>query len=125
MTPARRTTVLERMTCALALSAILLPAPGCAVGVEAYYPPGYYEEYPPDAYVATTEPLYWEGNAYYWYGGRWYYRQGDHWNHYDREPPALYQRRLEAPPARRNYEPSWGYQGRASGHSGARPAGHR
>lgn len=81
---------------------------GCAMemGAGATYSGIGIGDYPPDTYVATTEPVYYEGHATYWYGGSWYYRDGRGWNHYDREPPALYQRRVQAAPARRNYEPA-------------------
>ena len=92
------------MACALALGATVAATAGCGVEVGAEYPAGDYDDYPPDAYIATTEPVYFEGHAAYWYGGRWYYRDGGRWSHYDREPPALYQRRMQAPPARRTYE---------------------
>ena len=60
---------------------------------------------PPPEYVATTEPVYYEGHAVYWYGGRWYW-QDEHgvWSHYDREPPFLANRRMHSPPVRRSWE---------------------
>jgi hypothetical protein len=97
---------------------------GCGMEVGADYPDGAYGDYPPDAYIATTEPFYYDGYASYWYGGRWYYRGGGgRWNHYDREPAALAQRRMQgAAVRRRNYEPSGGRpagrpsRGRSGGH---------
>jgi hypothetical protein len=94
--------VLGRLACVFALGAALLGTDACEVGV-GYN--GYDGDYPPDAYIATTEPFYFDGRATYWYGGHWYYRDGGGWRHYDREPPALYQRRVQAAPARRNFEP--------------------
>ena len=81
-------------------------AAGCTVGVAGggY---GYDGDYPPDAYIATTEPFYFDGRPTYWYGGQWYYRDGGRWAHYNREPPALYQRRMQGAPVRRNYEGGW------------------
>jgi hypothetical protein len=60
---------------------------------------------PPPEYIASTEPVYYEGHAAYWYGNRWVWRD-EHgaWNHYDREPAFLADRRMHSPPARR----SWG-----------------
>jgi len=60
---------------------------------------------PPSEYVATTEPVYYEGHAAYWYGGHWNWRD-EHgaWNHYDHEPPALLDRRQRSPPVRRSWE---------------------
>jgi hypothetical protein len=93
----------RRWACLLAAAATLVIGAGC--GVEFASGPGYDDAYPPDVYIATTEPFYFEGRPTYWYGGRWYYRDGSHWRHFDREPPALYQRRMQGPPVRRSYEP--------------------
>jgi hypothetical protein len=40
----------------------------------------------PDAYVATTEPVYYGGRAHYWYNGHWAYRDGGAWRYYQSEP---------------------------------------
>ncbi len=106
---------------ALALSSTLLVTAGCGVEFGAAYPIGYDDGYPPDGYIATTEPVYFEGRASYWYGGRWYYRNGGGWGHYDREPAGLYQRRMQAPPRQRVYESR--PQGRPGNRPAARPAG--
>ena len=91
-----------------AVGSLLMAGAGCEVSAQPAYPTaGYYStsDYPPDEYIATTEPVYFEGHASYWYGGQWYYRDGGgRWGHYDREPGYLYQRRMAAPPARRGYE---------------------
>jgi hypothetical protein len=112
----------------LGLGALAALSAGCTVGVvgDANYPPGEYpvgayDDYPPDAYIATADPFYFDGHASYWYGNRWYYRDGGHWAHYDHEPPALYQRRIQAPPARRSYE---SYRGHAARPSPSRGGGH-
>lgn len=100
------------------LGAVLLTT-GCLIGEPG---PAYYsDDYPPDAYIATTDPYYFDGHATYWYGGRWYYRDGRSWRHYDHEPPALYQRRVQGPPVRRHYEarPA-GPVGRGSWHTNNR-----
>ena len=47
------------------------------------------EDYPPDAYIATYEPAYFEGRPVYYYGGYWYYRDGRAWRHYAIEPGYL------------------------------------
>jgi hypothetical protein len=86
--------------------AVVVAGAGCEMGVG--YSGGYggeYYDYPPDAYIATTEPIYFDGRANYWYGGQWYYRgAGGRWSHYDHEPPALYQRRMQGGPVRHNFE---------------------
>jgi hypothetical protein len=70
------------LTYAVALGATLMCIAGCGgVEVTGEYPAGYYDDYPPDAYIATTEPVYFEGHAAYWYGGRWFYRDGARWGH--------------------------------------------
>lgn len=75
---------------------------------------------PPPEYIATTEPVYYEGHAAYWYGDRWYWHD-EHgaWQHYDHEPAFLADRRMHSPPARRSYE-----QPRGGGREG-HPGGHR
>ena len=106
MSRERETLVLRLVRVLLATSAMLAAVAGCGVQMGADYPAGYYDDYPPDAYIATTEPFYYEGHPTYWYGGRWYFRDGARWQRYDREPSALYQRRVQAAPMRRAYEPS-------------------
>jgi hypothetical protein len=101
-----RTNQLRRTACALAIVAAAVATGGCGVEMEASYPGIAVDTYPPDGYIATTEPVYYEGRATYWYGGNWYYRDGNRWNHYDREPPALQQRRTQAAPMRRSYSAS-------------------
>jgi hypothetical protein len=95
-----------RLACVFVLAAaVTTTAAGCGVEVGSGY--GYGGDYPPDAYIATTEPYYFDGRPTYWYGDHWYYRDGGRWSHYDREPPALYQRRMQGAPVRRNYEGGW------------------
>ncbi len=69
--------------------------------------------YPPDGFIATATPVYYEGHAAYWYGGRWFYREGGGWRGYRSEPPGLQQVRVRA-------EPQRAYYGRAHG-GGYRP----
>jgi hypothetical protein len=125
-------TTLRALACALTFGALAGTSAGCTVGVAGAdyppgdYPPGAYDDYPPDAYIATAEPVYFDGHASYWYGNRWYYRDGGRWNHYDHEPPALYQRRVAAPVVRRSYEPYRGHAAaRPSAHGGGGGHGHR
>jgi hypothetical protein len=60
--------------------------------------------YPPPSFIATVQPVYFEGHASYWYNGRWVYRDGGRWSAYRSEPPYLAQRRAQFAPARRTYE---------------------
>ncbi len=82
---------------AILSKAILLGIPlgaGAIVGIpgeaQAQYvaPPA-----PPDAYIATAQPEYFEGHPVYWYNNSWYYRNGGAWNYYRTEPGALRDRR--------------------------------
>jgi hypothetical protein len=60
---------------------------------------------PPPEYIATTEPVYYEGHAAYWYNNHWYWRDGGgNWGHYDQEPAFLADRRMHSPPDRRQFE---------------------
>jgi hypothetical protein len=59
-------------------------------------------DYPPDAYIATTQPVYFEGRAAYWWGNHWYYRDGGGWHGWARPPAALQEHR--AAPVRQFYE---------------------
>jgi hypothetical protein len=47
--------------------------------------------YPPAEYVATADPVYYNGYAHYYYGNHWYYR--DHygrWAYYHGGEPAYF-----------------------------------
>jgi len=101
-----RTNLFRKTACIFALVTSVVVTAGCAMEAGASFPGVAVESYPPDGYVATTEPVYYEGRATYWYGGNWYYRDGNRWSHYDREPPALQQRRVQAAPVRRSYGPA-------------------
>jgi hypothetical protein len=121
----------RRAACLAALGLVAVTSAGCAVGAYddgPYYPGGAYDDYPPDAYIATTDPVYFDGHASYWYGDRWYYRDGARWNYYHTEPAELARHRASGPPARRTYEH---YQGHVAahfsggGHVGGGGHGHR
>jgi hypothetical protein len=59
---------------------------------------------PPPEYIATTEPVYYEGHAAYWYNNHWYWRDaGGNWGHYDQEPAFLADRRMHSPPERHEF----------------------
>jgi hypothetical protein len=94
----------RRLLGGVLLGAATAAASGC--DVEAY-PAAYPDDggdYPPAAFIATAEPVYYEGHASYWYGNHWVYRDGNRWGSYRREPPALAQRRAEhGEPPRTNY----------------------
>lgn len=59
---------------------------------------------PPPVFVATTQPVYYEGHASYWYGNRWHWRDGHGWHVYSSEPGYLRDHRGHAPPPRPHYE---------------------
>jgi hypothetical protein len=49
---------------------------------------------PPDAYIATVQPEYYEGRPVYYYNNYWYYRDRvGHWGYYRAEPVWLRDRR--------------------------------
>jgi len=48
---------------------------------------------PPSAYIATTQPEYFEGRPVYWYNDNWYYRDHGRWSYYRSEPRYLRERR--------------------------------
>jgi hypothetical protein len=50
---------------------------------------------PPPAYIASYEPIYYNGFAHYLYRDHWYYRDHAAWRGYDREPGFLHDRRGE------------------------------
>jgi hypothetical protein len=114
------TTVRRATARAVVLGAMIAASAGCGVEVGPEYPVGVYGDYPPDAFIATTEPFYYGGRANYWYGGRWNYRNGGGWGHYGGEPAGLHQQRMQGAPRQRTYESSGG---RGAGHSGGRSGG--
>jgi hypothetical protein len=70
----------------------LLTALGVAAGVGLATVPASAQEvvvYPDPAYVATADPVYYNGVAHYWYRDRWYYRDGaGHWAWYHGGEPG-------------------------------------
>jgi hypothetical protein len=44
---------------------------------------------PSAAYIATTQPEYFDGRPVYWYHNYWYYHDGGRWNFYRDEPLTL------------------------------------
>jgi hypothetical protein len=66
---------------------------------------------PPAEYIATTEPVYYEGHPAYLYNNHWYYRD-EHggWGHYDHEPAFLAERRAHFAPARGGWGGYRGYR---------------
>lgn len=58
---------------------------------------------PPEAYIATVQPEYYEGRPVYYYNNYWYYRdRWGHWGYYRTEPGWLR--------GRREYWASRGYE---------------
>ena len=49
--------------------------------------------YPPAAYIATSQPEYFEGRPVYYYNNSWYYRDHGRWSYYRAEPRYLQERR--------------------------------
>jgi hypothetical protein len=121
------TGLLRALACVAALGGAIAVTPACEVGLEGADYPVAYGDYP-DGCIATTEAVYYNGYPSYWCGGLWYFRgEGGRWGHYDREPPGLYQHRMQGGPARRNYEntsrPSQGGRGGGGRGGGGRGGG--
>ncbi len=62
-------------------------------------------EFPSADYLATVDPVYYEGHAAYWWNNQWRWRDGQGWHFYAQEPGYLYNQRSHAPYGR------WGYGG--------------
>jgi hypothetical protein len=45
---------------------------------------------PPTAYIASYEPVYYNGFAHYLYRDHWYYRDRVGWHYWDHEPGFLH-----------------------------------
>jgi hypothetical protein len=88
----------------------------CYAGVDVDDAP---DGYPPDAYIATATPTYYDGHAAYWYNGGWFYRDGGAWRHYRAEPGRLHDARIRVAPSRAYYGRAHGggYRG-GGGHVG-------
>jgi hypothetical protein len=81
----RIVTALVKLAPAAVVSLVVLGTSGCAA--EVYGDAAYY---PDDSFVATADPVYFDGQANYYYGDRWYYRgSGGRWSSYGSEPSYL------------------------------------
>jgi hypothetical protein len=97
---------MNRMIATLSKTFVIVPAVGALATVLLVGAPASAQwDPPPPEYIASTEPVYYEGHAAYWYNNHWFYRD-DHggWNHYEQEPPNLRDRRAHFPPNRRSWE---------------------
>ncbi len=85
MSPASRTRMLRTISCAATLTAtiVVIAGAGCGLGLAVAYGTGVYGDY--------------AGGVHRHDGAR-VLRDGDHWGRYTREPQALHQRRMQAPP---------------------------
>jgi hypothetical protein len=77
------------------LCATATMACGCAVEAYPANYPGDDGDYPPADFVATAEPVYYDGHATYWYGNHWVYRDGNRWSSYRQEPRELAEHRAQ------------------------------
>jgi hypothetical protein len=97
----RTTKMVVKLSSACSLLGVLVLAGGCYGEVDEGGP----AYYPPDSFVVTGQPVYYEGHASYFYNGRWVYRDGGgRWNAYRSEPTYLAQRRAAVAAPRRTYE---------------------
>jgi hypothetical protein len=58
---------------------------------------------PDPAFLATTEPIYYEHHATYFWHHQWRWHDTSGWHAYDNEPALLADRRRSAPPVRWSY----------------------
>jgi hypothetical protein len=96
----------QTKTSLLAKTLILAALPACAllgvggiaaaqVEVQVGFAP------PPPTYVATAEPVYYNGQPAYWYQNHWYWRDGGgRWSYYREEPAFLRDHRMHREPVR-------------------------
>lgn len=61
------------------------------------------DEGPPPDFIATTQPVYFEGRAAYWWNNRWWFRDGPRWGWYHEEPAFLRDHRDHHEPVRAYY----------------------
>ena len=95
MSGASRTRMFRTMVRTVALGATLVATAGCGAELGVAHAT---DGYPPDAFIATAEPVYFVGRASYWHGSGCYYRDGSRWSYYRTEPAVLHPHRLQAPP---------------------------
>jgi hypothetical protein len=79
-------TMALKLVTAGALALTALGTTGCYGEVYGSGDPAYY---PNDGFLATAEPVYYDGQANYFYNGSWYYRNGGNWNYWHSEPGFL------------------------------------
>jgi hypothetical protein len=99
----------------------LLATLGLTVGVGFPVAPASAQEvtiYPDAAYIATADPVYYNGIPHYWFRDRWYYREGARWAWYhEGEPRYLHDYRFRVWPGG-VYHPHYHY---AAGYHGGHP----
>jgi hypothetical protein len=75
------------LSAVLPLAAVIAHAPAAEAQAVVVYPSA--------AYVASYEPIYYNGHAHYYYNNHFYYRDHGAWRGYEHEPAALWGRRGE------------------------------
>jgi hypothetical protein len=53
------------------------------------------DAWPPGSYIASYEPIYYNGFPHYFWRDHWYYRDHGAWRGYDHEPGFLHDHRGE------------------------------
>ncbi len=91
-------TVATRTLCAGLVTACLACAAPAVAGIRVKI-----VIFPPPEFVATVEPVYYEGHAVYWYHDHWYYRHGRGWRLYEQEPVYLREHRTRHETVRHYY----------------------
>ena len=95
------------------------------VEAEDYGAGGYADnDYPPDEFIVSAEPQYYEGRPAYFYHNRWFYRDGARWGYYRSEPAALSRFRAQArvSGSTQRYSP-WGHSSVSHGGGGGSRGG--
>jgi hypothetical protein len=76
---------IRRLAAFASLAAAAFPAVGCYGGIYGGEP----GTYPSSEFIASEDPVYYDGQANYLYDGLWYYRRGSSWGYYGSEPDYL------------------------------------
>jgi hypothetical protein len=79
------------------ISKLLLSAVLPLAAITAYVPSADAQVvvYPTREYIASYQPIYYNGYAHYYYNNHWYYRDAVGWHGYATEPAVLVARRGE------------------------------
>ncbi len=107
-----RFTKIVRLALPIAAVVGVLGVAGIAAAQDVPPPP------PPPTFVATVDPVYYNGQPTYWYQNHWYWRDaGGRWSYYRDEPGFLRDHRMHPP--ERHYDEHRGWPRRPPRRAGA------